>query len=190
MLLKSSSNGTRNLKLGHKQKDHKQTLVSEGQIMAANENAKEATVTSSGETEWSPQDTTRHQDHVIAHIQGATVLGYFILDEALFILLDMGFIWTIYLDGEMGLLQRAVAIEELEVGEDARKQIQAESDSLLNGSDQPLLHFIAAHSECTITEVSFFAAADRRRFIVSGEETDLIIETCLVTAEIEVYEDQ
>ena len=37
------------------------------------------------ETIWSEKDTTTHQDHVIAHVLGATVLGYFILDEALYL---------------------------------------------------------------------------------------------------------
>ena len=55
-------------------------------------------------TEWSAKDTTTHQDHVIAHVLGATWLGHFIEDEALYVLLDIGFIWMIYLDGEMGLL--------------------------------------------------------------------------------------
>lgn len=33
-------------------------------------------------SEWLPQETTTHQDHVIAHVVGATVLGYFIVADA------------------------------------------------------------------------------------------------------------
>ncbi|MEA2172806.1 MAG: hypothetical protein QOD00_398, partial [Blastocatellia bacterium] len=29
-------------------------------------------------TEWLDQETSMHQDHVIAHVIGATVLGYFV----------------------------------------------------------------------------------------------------------------
>lgn len=65
-------------------------------------------------TEWVSKETTTHQDHVVAHVIAATVLGYFVLNEALFILLDIGFIWTVYLDGEMALLPQGVAIGELE----------------------------------------------------------------------------
>ena len=39
---------------------------------------------------WMPAETTTHQDHVIAHVMGATVLGYFVIDEVLYILLDIG----------------------------------------------------------------------------------------------------
>ena len=52
--------------------------------------------------DWHSRETTTHQDHVIAHVVGARVLGYFILDEALHLLLDIGFVWMVFLDGEMG----------------------------------------------------------------------------------------
>ena len=45
---------------------------------------------------WTPRDTTTNQDHVIAHVLGATFLGYFVFEEALYVLLDIGFIWTIF----------------------------------------------------------------------------------------------
>src|SRR5437667_1446398 len=59
-------------------------------------------------------ETTTHQDHVIKHVIGATVFGWFIAGEAAHLLLDIGFLWTIYLDGEMNLLPQGVAIPELE----------------------------------------------------------------------------
>ncbi len=66
---------------------------------------------------WSPLETTTHQEHVIKHIVGATVLGWFIAGEAAHLLLDIGFLWTIYLDGEMNLLPQGVAISELDADE-------------------------------------------------------------------------
>ena len=68
-------------------------------------------------SDWSPQETTTHQDHVIAHVLGATVLGWLIAGEAAHLLLDIGFLWTIYLDGEMNLLPQGVAISELDADE-------------------------------------------------------------------------
>src|SRR6266850_5653090 len=90
-------------------------------------------------TNWTPKDTTTHQDHVIAHVLGATFLGYFAFDEALYVLLDIGFIWTIFLDGEMGLLPHPVAVSELEIDRETREQIKSEIDTLLSDGDAELL---------------------------------------------------
>ena len=62
---------------------------------------------------WTIAETSTHQDHVIAHVMGATPLGHFIWDETAYILLDIGFIWNIYLDMQMGLLPQGVAMAEL-----------------------------------------------------------------------------
>ena len=59
---------------------------------------------------WTMAETNTHQDHVIAHVIGATPLGHFIWDETAYIVLDIGFIWNIYLDMQMGLLPQGVAI--------------------------------------------------------------------------------
>ena len=64
---------------------------------------------------WTIAETNKHQDHVIAHVIGATPLGYFIHDETAYLLLDIGFIWNIYLDMEMGLVPQRLALSELGV---------------------------------------------------------------------------
>lgn len=139
-------------------------------------------------TNWMPLDTTTHQDHVIAHVLGATVLGYFVLDETLYMSLDIGFIWIIYIDGQMGLVPQGVALDEIEVEEDIRSKIKAEVGSLVGDSEGSYSHLVQAEPTCTITEVNFFGADNgRRRLIVSGEESSLIIETSLASAEIKVY---
>jgi hypothetical protein len=137
---------------------------------------------------WTPKDTTTHQDHVIAHVLGSTFLGYFVFEEALYILLDIGFVWTIFLDGEMGLLPHPVAVSELEMEGNIKEQIRADVDLLLGNQTAPqkLLRLIPAPVECQIKDVSFFAAEDRRRLIVTGEEANLAIETSLATAEVQV----
>ena len=140
--------------------------------------------------DWQTRDTTTHQDHVIAHVLGATVLGHFILDEALYILLDIGFVWMIFMDCEMGLLPHPVAISELEIAEPIRGQIKADIDLLLSDSvsQEGPLQLSRPAVECQIKGVSFFEQGDQRRLIITGEEASLAIETSLTTAEIQVYE--
>ena len=138
---------------------------------------------------WTPKDTTTHQDHVIAHVLGATFLGYFVFEEALYVLLDIGFIWTIFLDGEMGLLPHPVAVNELEIGGEAKEQIKADIDLLLGSgsSENPsLLH--PPPVPCQIKDVTFHACGEGRRLIIIGEEGSLAIETSLATAGIQVVE--
>src|SRR6185295_9037543 len=93
-------------------------------------------------TNWDAKDTTTHQDHVIAHVVEATALGYFVFDEVLNILLDIGFIWTVLLNGEMGLLPHPVAVSELEVSDEARTQIKADIDALLGDNESNLQQII------------------------------------------------
>jgi hypothetical protein len=139
-------------------------------------------------TNWTPKDTTTHQDHVIAHVLGATFLGYFVFEEALYVLLDIGFIWTIFLDGEMGLLPHPVAVNELEIDAAAKEQIKSDIDVLLSdGATESLLRIQLPPLPCQIKDVSFFAGEARRRLLIAGEEANLTIETSLETAEVQVH---
>jgi len=117
---------------------------------------------------------------------GATVLGYLVFEEALYILLDMGFVWTIFLDGEMGLLPHPVAVTELEMDGETKQQIKADIDVLLgNGAtSDKLSRLILPPLECCIKDISFYAAKDRRRLIVTGEDANLTIETSVATGEV------
>ena len=142
---------------------------------------------------WTPKDTSTHQDHVIAHVLGATLLGYFVFDEVLYILLDIGFVWTIFLDGEMGLLPHPVTASELEIDGATRELIKADMDLLLSDKAFGEEHLSrmklppGASKPCRIEAVEFFADGERRRFLITGEETNLAIETSLATAEVQVY---
>lgn len=135
---------------------------------------------------WTPRDTTTHQDHVIAHIVGATGLGYFVFEEALYVLLDIGFVWTIFLDGEMTLLPHPVAIKEIEIDEQSREEIKADIMLLLgdNSSAQKLLRLKTPPLELQIEDVSFFERDEKRRLLLEGAEGTLAIESSLTTAEI------
>lgn len=135
---------------------------------------------------WEPKETTTHQDHVIAHVIGATFLGYFVFDEVLYILLDIGFIWTILLDGEMGLIPHPVVVSELEMDGPAKDRIKADIDLLL-GNDvdvDKLSRLKPPPGQCLINDVGLFAAGEHRRWLITGDEDNLAIETSVATREV------
>ncbi|SRR6266508_862260 len=140
---------------------------------------------------WSPLETTTHQEHVIKHVIGATVLGWFIAGEAAHLLLDIGFLWTIYLDGEMNLLPKGVAIPELDADElnGADKATLAfDAELLLNEGREAvgLKRFTAAPVECLISAVELFARESDRLLIVQGETARIEITCSLEDGEITV----
>ena len=108
---------------------------------------------------WTAAETNKHQDHVIAHVVGATPLRHFIHDETAYVLLDIGFIWNIYLDMEMGLVPERMAISELDV--DAE---------LLPGTTV----------DCgPIQSVDLFEDGEERCLVLNCEQEKLVIETSL-----------
>ncbi len=140
--------------------------------------------------DWQPANTTTHQDHVIAHVVGATVLGHFVFDDAIYVLLDIGFVWTIFLDAQMTLLPHPVAIGELELDDQTRSEIQSDIDVLLGTVSGGELKRIKAADKTNfeISDVHLFERADERRLLLICDGTNLAIETSLTTAAIKVYE--
>ena len=138
--------------------------------------------------EWVAADTSTHQDHVIAHVIGSSVLGYFVLDETLHILLDIGFIWTIYLDGQMVLLPETAAIGDLELDSVAKMQLRHEIELVeqYGRLAEGLELLRPSPVECVISEVSFFACGEHRKLVLVGEAASITIVTSLNTGEIEV----
>ena len=136
--------------------------------------------------DWKLHATSTHQDHVIAHVVGATVLGYFEFDQAAHLLLDIGFIWTVFADGEMGLVPQSMAIAELETGAAAKAELRADAQALHDdGPDAPgLARLTSAPGDCLITEVSFYASGSDRRLLIEGEGSSLEIVTSLLTGEV------
>jgi hypothetical protein len=142
-------------------------------------------------SDWTESETTTHQDHVITHVLGATVLGWFIAGEAAHLLLDIGFLWTIYLDGEMNLSPQGVAISELDADELSsadKTEVAFDAQLLLSeGRDAVgLKRFTASPVECLITTVEFLAANSARRIVVQGDEAIIDVVTSLETAEVSV----
>ncbi len=141
--------------------------------------------------DWTECETTKHQDHVIAHVLGATVLGWFIAGEAAHFLLDIGFLWTIYLDGEMNLLPQGVAISEMEANEMTsadKNEVVFDAQLLLSEGREAtgLNRFTAAPVECLITTVDFFAANTDRRLVIHGEQARIEVVTSMATSEVSV----
>ncbi|HET8782508.1 MAG TPA: hypothetical protein VFM63_08820 [Pyrinomonadaceae bacterium] len=116
---------------------------------------------------WTAAETNTHQYHVIAHVIGASVLSHFVWDETAYLLLDIGFIWNIYLDAEMGLVPQALALTELDVDEDVLRWQELSSPS-------------------PIQSVDLFESEDGRRLIINCEDTTLTLETSFTTREIKV----
>ena len=112
---------------------------------------------------WTIAETNNHQDHVIAHVVGATPLGHFVWDETAFIVLDIGFIWNIYLDLEMGLVPHGLAISELEADDETKKELS----EVRNVESSP------------IESVELFENGDDRRLVMNCETEKLVIETSL-----------
>ena len=112
-------------------------------------------------------ETNKHQDHVIAHVIGATPLEYFSHDETAYLLLDIGFIWNIYLDMEMGLVPERLALSELDV----------EVESLQR-----------TNVECgPIESVELFEDGQERRLVLNCENSAWVIETSLSHRWIRVH---
>jgi hypothetical protein len=141
--------------------------------------------------DWSPLQTTTHQDHVIKHVLGATVLGWLIAGEAAHLLLDIGFLWTIYLDGEMNLLPQGVAISELDADElnvADRTELSFDADLLLSEGREAdaLKHFTPAPVDCLIDTVEVLGADSTRRIVIQGEQANLHVDSSIEAGEISV----
>lgn len=126
---------------------------------------------------WTPLETNTHQDHVIAHVVGATPLGHFVWDETAFILLDIGFIWNIYLDLEMGLVPHPMAIAELEADEAMKSELRSDVDRLIRGETPSRME--AVDPATPIESVQVFESGDARRLVLRCEQESLVIETSL-----------
>lgn len=142
-------------------------------------------------SDWTQLETTTHQDHVIAHVIGATVLGWLIAGEAAHLLLDIGFLWTIYLDGEMNLLPQGVAISELDADDITsadKTELAFDAQLLLDEGCEAtgLQRFVAAPVECLIVKTEVLAANSERRVIVHGEIASIQIETSLESSQVRI----
>ena len=137
---------------------------------------------------WAEAALSTYQDHVVAHVVGATVLGHFVRDDALHLVLDINFVWTIFVDGEMLLRHERLALSELGRGDEDRAALEAEFDALHGEGPAAASPALArgAPPGCAIKEVELYERGGRRKFIVRGEASGLAVEADEATGEIEV----
>lgn len=136
--------------------------------------------------EWSPLETSRYQDHVIAHVVGASALGYFIVADAAYLLLDIALIWTVYTSGEMALMPQAVVISDLEIDESVKAELIEDTERLHRGEAVPLARISPLLADCLIRDVKIYAQGERRRVVLECEQASLCIESLPETGEITV----
>jgi hypothetical protein len=140
---------------------------------------------------WTEAETSTHQDHVIKHVIGATVLGWVVAGEAAHFLLDIGFLWTVYLDGEMNLLPQGVAIAELD-GDDVsaadRAELAFDADLLMSEGRNAtgLKRFVPASVRCVIDSVDVRARESQRKLLIQGDSATITIETSVETGDVKV----
>jgi len=140
-------------------------------------------------SDWELAETNTHQDHVIAHVLGASVLGYLAWDETAYLLLDIGFIWNIYLDGEMGLVPQSQAVNELPAESPLKNQIREDVDAITLGVDNAVLRAISVPAlSSPIQTIEFLVRDDSRRLVITCEESTVVVETCLNSGEVKIYE--
>ena len=135
---------------------------------------------------WTEAETNTHQDHVIAHVIGATPLGHFVWDETAYVFLDIGFVWNIYLDLEMGLVPQTLAISEFEADDAVKSELRSDIDFLLRGETENLSRIRCLQSSTPIQSVKVYASESGRRLELVCEEGIVFIETSLTTGEVKI----
>ncbi|HEX8633149.1 MAG TPA: hypothetical protein VF703_03250 [Pyrinomonadaceae bacterium] len=137
---------------------------------------------------WRPEETGTHQDHVIAHVVGATVLGYFEAGDALHLALDINFIWTIFPDAEMGLLPQSLALKELNLDDAERAQLADDLQRLHDGDTdaETFARVTPAPAGCLVEEVRLLAKDELRRLEIQGETGALVVEASTLTGEMSI----
>lgn len=135
---------------------------------------------------WTAQATSTYQDHVIAHVIGATPLGYFQADEALHFALDIGFIWTIMLDCQMALTQEALALSDLNISDEERAALSTDINTLHEEGGATLTHIMPTPEGCLIEEVCLSQREGQRRVAICGEANSLIVEISPLTGEMHI----
>ena len=131
---------------------------------------------------WTELETSTYQHHVIVHVIGATVLGWFKAEDAVHFVLDVGLLWTVYVNAEMNLMALSVAIEDLEsdeLPESVIDELASDAQILIEQGREAggLKRFTAASVGCLVEEVNLFSADAQRRIVIRGEAGTIEIHT-------------
>jgi hypothetical protein len=133
---------------------------------------------------WITAETNTHQDHVIAHVIGATPLGHFIWDETAYLLLDIGFIWNIYLNMEMGLVPQTMAITELDADDSLKTELRTDIDRLMRGESP--VRMTAVDDATPIESVELFESEGNRRLVLNCEQGEVVVENSSIARELRI----
>ncbi|HEX5874437.1 MAG TPA: hypothetical protein VFY60_07290 [Pyrinomonadaceae bacterium] len=133
---------------------------------------------------WTTAETNTHQDHVIAHVIGATPLAHFTWDETAYLLLDIGFIWNIYLNMEMGLVPHPMAITELEADDSLKGELRSDIDRLMRGESP--VRMAAVDNATPIESIELFESGDSRRLVLNCEDGKVVIENSAITRDVRI----
>lgn len=129
---------------------------------------------------WAEAGADTYREHVVAHVVGATVLGHFETEDALHLLLDIGFVWTIFVDGQMLLRHERLVLAELDMAADALAALAGDFDRLheAGGAGEEFALVRRAPAACLVREVSLYESGERRRLIVRGDgSAGLLVES-------------
>lgn len=139
---------------------------------------------------WAAVETSTHQDHVIAHVLGANLLGHFEQDEALHLILDIGLLWSIFADAEMEILPETLAAAEMNLDAAGRALLKEDLHALhaLGPSAASLAVVHPAPVGCRIEEVAVYTDGPRRMIIVRCEGVNFVVETSAETFEFVLRE--
>ena len=116
------------------------------------------------------------------------MLGYFEFDQAAHLLLDIGFFWTVFVDGEMALVLQSLAVKEFEFDDEARAELLKDMQLLHDGvRDQgKLARMMLVPEGSLIKGVEIYAQGERRRILIKCEDVNLIVNTSLRTGEVHI----
>src|SRR2546423_14197141 len=140
---------------------------------------------------WTELETSTYQHHVIQHVIGATVLGWFIAEDAVHFVLDVGLLWTVYVNAEMNLMALFVAIEDLESDELSKSvidELTKEAQILIDQGLEArgLQRLTAASVGCLVEEVNLFTGNSKRRIVIRGESSSIRVDASPETSELDV----
>ena len=142
---------------------------------------------------WTELETSTYQHHVIKHVLGATVLGWFIAEDAVHFVLDVGLLWTVYVNAEMNLMALFVAIEDLksdELPKSVIDELTSDAQTLIDQGREAsgLKRFTAASVGCLVDEVKLFSADSQRWIVIHGDAATIELQTSTREGLIKVSE--
>lgn len=118
------------------------------------------------------------------------MLGYFEADDALHLSLDIGFIWTIFPDAEMGLLPQTFALKELNIDADERASLNDDLRRLREEEEEfdaaTRARITPAPAGCLIEEVRLLAQGIWRKLEIQGDLAGLVVVASPITGEMSV----